>query len=306
MEGYENRINYTSPSQSPKDPPSPSDITSQNLRRFNSQLLDTQSASRTTVPNFSQTSTLSIVTEGGMTTCSDGGRELERLFLRSNPDRVSHRNFSTAKSIVRTVKKELNADKTKLQSAAGSKPFFIPCTAIHSIISQETVDLLLQELYPNETLGKMNKEVLAPELPSAPSFRRTITILILIDKSKYLRWFFRNDISDSELPFDFGEMMDPLSRYAELGWEPEDFRNFCRVRSEVSPVFFSVSKSEEREKIVHYRCHSGEVLPFTKQHELAAKGGFGEVSSYDLHEDQQDLHRYTVSLTLSISARMCG
>lgn len=264
-----------------------------------------QSASNPRLQRLSQTSTLSVVTEGGMTICSDGGQELERMFLTRNPNRVSHRTYTEAKSIVKTIKKELNLDTTKLQSAVAPQPFFIPCTALHSIISQETVDLLLQELYPNKKLGQMNKDVLVPSLPSARSFRRTIAILILIDKSAYLNWFFEKDISDKELPLDFSEMQDPRSIYAELagfGWEPEDFRNFCRARAEVSPVFFSVSNSDEREKIVHYRCRSDEVLPFTQQHGLTAKGGFGKVSSYDLHEDQQNLHRHTVRVPISVKS----
>jgi hypothetical protein len=292
---YESVINYTPPS--PKDPPSPEESTSQNVRRINSRLLGTQTGSKPTAPSLSQASTLSIVTEGGMTTCGDGGQNLERLFLKNNPRKISHRSYATAKSVVKSVRNDLNADETMLQSAANSKPFFIPCTALYSIMSQETVGLLLQELYPHEKLGKMNKEVLAPLLPGAPSFRRTIAILILIHKQADLRWFFQQDINDSELPFDFVEMKDPQSKYTELvsqlGWENKDFRNFCRVRFEVSPIFFAVSKSDEKEKIVHYQCRSGEVMPFTK-HILTVRAGFGEVSSYNLHEDQQNLHRYTV------------
>jgi hypothetical protein len=282
---------YTAPS--PKDLPFPEKTTSQNVRRVNGNCLSVQMSSKPTTPSHSQSSTLSIVTEGGMTTCGDGGQNLERLFLANNPGRVSHRSYAAAQSVVKIVRKELNADETKVQSAANSKPFFIPCTALYSILSQGTVGLLLQELYPGEKLGKMNKEVLAPLPPGAPSFRRTIAILILIHKQADLRWFFQQDINDSELPFDFVEMKDPNSKYAELDWETEDFRNFCRVRSEVSPVFFAVSKFDEKEKIVHYQCRTGEVVPFTK-HNWTVRAGFGEVSSYDLHEDQQNLHRYTV------------
>jgi hypothetical protein len=284
-------INYTAPS--PKDPPSPEETTGQNVRRVNSKLLGIQTGSKPTTPSLSQASTLSIVTEGGMTTCGDGGQNLERLFLKNNPGKVSHRSYAAVESVVKSVRTDLNADETKVQSAANSKPFFIPCTALYSIMSQETVGLLLTELYPGEKLGMMNKKVLAPLLPGAPSFRRTIAILILIHKQADLRWFFQQDINDSELPFDFIEMKNPRSKYAELGWETEDFRNFCRVRSEVSPVFFAVSKSDEKEKIVHYQCRSGEVVPFTK-HNWTVRAGFGEVSSYNLHEDQQNLHRYTV------------
>ena len=273
----ESVINYTAPS--PKDVPSSEEITGQNIRRVNSRLLGIQTASKPTTPSLSEASTLSIVTEGGMTTCGDGGQNLERNFLKDNPGKVFHRSYASVESVVKSVRRDLNADVTKVQSAENSKPFFIPCTALYSIMSQETVGLLLRELYPSENLGMMNKEVLAPLSPGAPSFRRTIAILILIHKQGDLRWFFQQNIDDSELPFDFIEMKNPNSEYANLGWETEDFRNFCRVRSEVSPVFFAVSKSNQKEKIVHYQCRAGEVVPFTK-HNWRVRAGFGEVSSY--------------------------
>ena len=68
---------------------------------------------------------------------------MERLFLTTNPSKVPHRSYATAESVVKSVRKELNADETKLQSAANSKPFFILCTALYSIMGQETVGLLI-------------------------------------------------------------------------------------------------------------------------------------------------------------------
>jgi hypothetical protein len=277
----------------------PGESAAQNVWRGNNELLGIPADSKPAVQSFSQASSVTVVTEGGMTTCDDGGHDFEGLFLKNNPHRIPHRSYASSQTVLERVRKDLNADGTKIRSAAGSRPFFIPCTSLYSIMSQETVGLLLQETYPNEDLGETTKEVVAPLLAGARSFRRAFAILILINKQADLRWFVEKGIDDSQLPFDFDEMNHPSAEFMELrvnsAWETEDFRRFCHTRLEVSPVFFSVSGPSNKEKIVHYQCRLGEVLPFV-EHEwtINKQGGFGEVTSYKLHEDQQNLHRYTV------------
>jgi len=270
-------------------PPSGYRANSQNVRRIGSGGLRT--SGRLDVPSASP----SLLTEGEVTICDDSGQDLERQFLKENAKRIKARIYLPNKSIVEQVRNDLEADEAKLESAASPSRFFIPCTLLKEILSQETVGLIIKELYPDPATG-MSKETLAPESPGpgTPSFRRTIAVLILIRRERDLHWFVRKEMHDSELPFDYRTLKEMTLTWA-LDWGPQDYRDFCERKHEVSPVFFAMSGflQKARKKIVHYHFNQGEILPFTRKH-WAEQGGFGEVMKYDLHQDQQHLRRYTV------------
>ena len=244
---------------------------------------------------------VSTPTDGGLTTCYDGGRSFEADFLHKNQHLVKERKYNPNRSVIEQVRDELNANGVKLQSAIDPKSYYIPCTRLYSIMTYDTVCFLLHEC--DEEMSRLDVERLAgdiaPRLSSnaTTSFRRIFAILILIRKPKAILEFHARTLDDSQLPYNFESEPSPESTphplsqlFQESEWKDGDVRDFCREQWEVWPAFFSV----KGKKLVHYQCRPGEVLPFQKIRQKIKKGGYGEVACYKLHPDQQNLVRYTV------------
>jgi hypothetical protein len=246
-------------------------------------------------------------TDGGLTTCDDGGHDFEVEFLKNNPTLIVARDYSMRRPVVESVRDDLNARGTKIQSATDSKGWFIPCTRLHQIMTYETIRLLLHECDPtlSEKLVREKAAKIAPSLESSTNpFRRVFAILILIRKPSAIFSFLENEIDDTQLPFYVDEEDRPPHDVFQIAdWKDQDIRDFCQTQWEIWPVFFSV----KGEKIVHYECRRGEILPFVN-HEwrFIKKGGSGEIACYGLHSHQQSLKRYTVKLKLPSFTNVCS
>lgn len=241
-------------------------------------------------------------TEGGLTTCDDGGRTFEADFLAENEDMVNERTYDSGHSVIEQVRDDLDATSVKLQSAIDPKSWYISCTSLHAIMTFKTACLLLHEIDAGMSQSYVEQvaEEIAPPLSRryATSFRRIFAILILIRKPKAILELHARSLDDSQLcKFDSepssGSPLHPmLEFFRDAKWKDGDIRDFCRVQWEVWPVFFSVTGR----KVIHYECRAGEILPFRKINQKIMKGGYGEVACYELHPHQQTLVRYTVSI----------
>jgi serine/threonine protein kinase len=235
--------------------------------------------------------------ERALTTCDDGGHVFEADFLRTHPELIIGRDYSKRVPVLKSVRDDLNAGGTKLRSATEVQhTYFIPCTTLHQIMTEQTVRLLLRECDTTLATNVIHQQAakIAPPLQfNLSPFRRVFAILILIRKPLVIFSFLKNGINDSLLPFELDEDDGPPHAiFTEDDWGDQDIRDFCRTQWEVWPVFFS----GQGEKIVHYECRRGEILPFTiaeQEWKLFKKGGNGEITSYQLHPHQQSLTRYT-------------
>jgi len=164
-----------------------------------------------------------------------------------------------------------------------------------------------------------------------PSYQRILAILCRIKKPDRIMDFVRLGVDDSKLPLQYVEARGSsgLALNEDRGvflplhesWDKDDHMDFHRVQWQLLPAFFSV----EGDKIVHYRFRPGEVLPFLfpepgsfnssadgnspvmvshgpvghaqEEARSDAEGHFGKVFKYRLHNSQQDLKRYTVSVS---------
>lgn len=151
-------------------------------------------------------------------------------------------------------------------------------------------------------------------------FRRTLATLILVGREAMIFAFVDAGLDDgSLLDIDF-DGLEPApateSTYKALftGWKPKEVKDFKSLRWQLSPTFFSVKRMSETgkgteglpsdlseqegvtlAKRVRYRLRSTEeVLPFQPSQRPATSGGFADVRFFRLHEDQQNLPRFTV------------
>lgn len=244
------------------------------------------------VPSALQQSTQ---TEGGLTTCGDGGHGFEANYLRNNTELVVARDYSNHSSVIESVRDDLNARESKLESAASPNAWFIPCTNLHQIMTFETVYQLLGKCdpgLPESSIREKAARITPPFESSLSPFRRVFAILILIRKESAIFRFLDNGIDDFQLPLYFDNEERPESDIFQIAdFKDQDIRDFCRTQWEVWPVFFS----SQNGKIVHYECRRGEILPFMKHKwKLNKKGGSGELACYALHPHQQDFTRHTV------------
>jgi len=156
-------------------------------------------------------------------------------------------------------------------------------------------------------------------------FRRAFAALILVGREKMIYEFVKHRLNDGKL-LNIVLDLDPIKRSRDdrsiaslfADWTTRELKDFKRYRWELSPTFFSVKWEEEPStqagvhsqdvtyrKRVQYRMRNrNEILPFEECSYLStepkdgveATGGYGVVSFYQLHQDQQHLPRFTVRL----------
>ncbi|KAF6807390.1 protein kinase-like (PK-like) protein [Colletotrichum sojae] len=254
----------------------------------------------------------STVTDIAPKPCSNGGRDYESTYLRAryNPPSSSdgipasappRRDYRKSKKpILRQVLIDLTSNSTVVQSALNPKSKFVPCTVLHDIMTFETLHLIFSEIFKQEQWTAQDIQRIAPRDRSKTGLRRIFAILIIINKHYDILRLLQldQDLDDTYLPAlddpahpsptpeqtlleDFFERQDWIDREKTL---------FRQTQWELMPVFFGNEGGHD----VHYQCRSGDVLPLVKHvGGIHKQGGYGEVTSYLLHKDQQSLKRYT-------------
>ncbi|KZL81698.1 protein kinase-like (pk-like) [Colletotrichum incanum] len=263
-------------------------------------------------PKVKQSNT--TITDSGPKSCVDGGRYYESLYLRNRltlrtgfhdmPETLPLlRRYSGRKSVLRQVLVDLTGDDTVVQSAMNPKSAFVPCTILHDIMSFETVKLILQECFSEALWTTKDVQRIAPKDMNTTGLRRIFAILIIIQKHSDILSLlsFDSNIDDSYLMAldDTGTRSNATygqeqleAFFVQQDWLPVEKKAFRRTQWEVSPIFFANEGGHD----VHYQCRSGDILPLIEHSNgIHKQGGYGEVTSYLLHESQQSLKRYTTN-----------
>ncbi|KAH0443076.1 hypothetical protein CcaCcLH18_01189 [Colletotrichum camelliae] len=246
--------------------------------------------------------------------CDDGGRQYESRFLQGGLGRQENSRDSfqryldnkyhvNGKPTVKSVKAALTKKGTAMMiGAMNAREKFISWPALHTIMSPETVCELLKEIFPKEKdLAIQYIHHISPTDFKQHGLRRIFALLIIIGKQNEILNLikFDNDMNDSYLPvLDEHSCANASTHrekqfeefFSQQDWDDDDVGNFRSRQWEVLPMFFANQGSN----VLHYKCRSGEILPLTKhKNGIEKQGGFGEVTSYMLHEEQQSLERYT-------------
>lgn len=248
------------------------------------------------------------------TICYDGGSSYEGAYVAGyengknenskNVDSLKPSPFQPGKKgAVATIFDKL-ADAKILSAYQDQGRSYIPCIKFHSIMTEEAVSCVLQELNSSHNRQSLLNEGqladliariappvsdLSDENVSGRQFKRVLASLILTRKADCIFDFVDHGLDDRKLceaEFslpdqdvmleDEGYLQDLYKGYPgpcqdpEV-WSREDIRNLRRVRWEVSPVFFTIERGDAPEstsvryKIVHYELRSAEeTLPFGK------------------------------------------
>jgi hypothetical protein len=202
-----------------------------------------------------------------------------------------------------------------------SKQYFLPWTVLHRVLSTQTV-LRLLRLLNNSDKQRSESELdalahkIAPPLHTlggmSGQFRRTFATLILVDRESMIYAFVEAELNDMALLDIQFEGLKPTSiRFGSLfhGWRSKEIKRFESVRWQLSPTFLAAKRDSEPDtgsspvngasnityfkRILYNMRSTEEVLPFEPVGREDISGGFADVRFYKLHEDQQDLPRFT-------------
>ncbi|KAF6821744.1 protein kinase-like (PK-like) protein [Colletotrichum musicola] len=246
---------------------------------------------------------------------SDGGRDYESAYLRARYTRQSSSSgvpaspgrVYTGPEVLSQVLNDLTKNSTVVYSALDTNRKFVPCTVLHDIMTFETVEMILGELFSKVEWTDRDVQRIAPKDRGKTGLRRIFAILIIIEKHKDILHLLQFNTSpgpdvtgldDTHLPvLDDAAFPDPTgvksplqAFFDEQKWLDRHQNRFREVQWELMPVFFGNEGGHD----VHYQCRSGDILPLIKHKDgILKSGAFGEVTSYRLHEDQQSLKRYT-------------
>ncbi|KAK3346118.1 hypothetical protein B0T25DRAFT_571275 [Lasiosphaeria hispida] len=257
---------------------------------------------------------------------SDRGLGLEGQHIARVAPTIEPTHYSLVLStdyLIERVKKDLEPNISVFFPK--SEKYFLPWTVLHKVLSTNTVLRLLQILNQDGLseldLVKLANRI-APPLSSLSTgdgvnkqYRRTFATLILVRLENTIFDFVEVALDDEKLlkvdvtlkgqvTLD-GDAQPSLNvLFNSDDWSVEKIKGFKRIRWELSPTFFAVKwepgaggnevENMTLAKRVRYQLRSiEEILPFEPVDREAITGGFSEVRFFCLHEDQQDLTRYT-------------
>lgn len=260
----------------------------------------------------------------------DGGRSLQANRLNQSSSQDSFEGFpeddysdvvlqSEGVRMIEMIRNRLYEVSTRIPSATDTSKWFITKKRLKEIMRLEDVSSALKSLDLKSQTEHVHlaREICAVasshESDDRKTYRAIFALLIMTGQQAYIAEFVNRGLDDSRLPFerhgwaDSGvgtkegdEIIDshPLK---EFSWSISDKESFLRTQWELIPAFFGKKPGK---KVPHYTLRPEQVLPY--RHSEAAdvvadeekghmEGAFGFVTVYDLHEDQQDLDRHTVS-----------
>jgi len=210
--------------------------------------------------------------------------------------------------------------------------YFLPWTRLHAILSTETVFLLLRATEDkgdrrssDDNHLRTLANIIAPEivllgLPGrlGRQFRRALAALLTADREGDIFFFVDagcDDLSLMDIMFGGIDMAPDIFAHLFAGWKTREIKTFRSLRWQLWPKFFSAETGLEflsiegelkltdtadedrtrniRPPILSLRS-TEEILAFERSSRREVSGGFADVNFIRLHEDQQDLPRYTV------------
>ena len=259
---------------------------------------------------------------------SDRGLDLEGQHIARVARTITPLDYSTISSDAALIQ-QVRVDLEPVISSFFYKAehYFLPWTRLHKVLSTNTVARLLRHISGTLAMQLTEEELaafanrIAPPLPSLSGvggvngqFRRTFATLILIRREQLVFSFIRAKLDDGALlEVKFEGLKAVSSEFDSLfnDWIPSEIKSFKSYRWQLSPTFFAAKrKSEPIEetclgtvdqgthvacfKRIRYKLRSTEeVLPFEQVSRDDISGGFADVRFFKLHEDQQDLPRFT-------------
>lgn len=227
-------------------------------------------------------------------------------------------HHSEGVNMIDVMRNRLYDSSTRIPSATDMNKWFITKERLKTIMRVEEVSSALKSL---DLKSRTDRTEMAKEICGAAashgteerkSYRAIFALLIMIGQHADIEEFVDRALDDSRLPFErhgwagFGDVTQDCNEAADphplkvFTWPNNKKEDFLRTQWELIPAFFG----KQGKKVPHYPLRPEQVLPYshseaadTAAHEDQGhmEGAFGFVTVYDLHEDQQDLDRHTVS-----------
>lgn len=259
----------------------------------------------------------------------DGGRSLQANRLNQSTSQDSFEGFpeddhsdvvlqSEGVWMIEMIRNRLYEFSTRIPSATDTNKWFITKERLNEIMRVEDVSSALKilDLKSQTERADLAREICAVaasnESDERNTYRTIFALLIMTGKQAHIAEFVDRGLDDSRLPFERhgwagsgggsqkGDEIIDSHPLKEFSWSNIEKENFLRTQWELIPAFFG----KQGKKVPHYTLRPEQVLPY--RHSEAAdivaddekghmEGAFGFVTVYDLHEDQQDLDRHTVS-----------
>ncbi len=184
--------------------------------------------------------------------------------------------------------KRLRAAYCKSKATGSDNAKFIPISEIESLITQETVQDVLRQVFSElqSTGSKPELDKLTQDI--CPSRRRLFALLVLGSRAGCIRCFVQGNITDSDFPFtsssdsatihprgDAGHER-PLNCFRE--WGPHEVEWFMHSQHIVTSPFFDLGP----ESLCFYPLPKDSVLPFIES-EPAGEGGHSNVWKVSIH-----------------------
>lgn len=161
--------------------------------------------------------------------------------------------------------------------------FFLPISALESLVTEETIERELHRTIPPSALERSN-------LPSkiARNCRKLFAILTYVKKAKLITVFLDEQMTDSDLPLKVPlavlrqENQGGLPKVFE-NWTWRDIHDFCHAQwAFLAPVFDKVHD--------HYELDNNVIFPFIEDGESSLRqGGYSEVWRVRIHQAHQRL-----------------
>lgn len=221
-------------------------------------------------------------------------------------------------NMIDVMRNRLYDSSTRIPSATDMNKWFITKERLKAIMRVEEVSSALKSLNLNSQTDRteMARKICAAAASHGTeerkSYRAIFALLIMIGQHADIEGFVDRTLDDSRLPFErhgwagCGGVTQDCDKVADthpltvFAWPNNKKEDFLRTQWELIPAFFG----KQGKKVPHYPLRPEQVLPYS--HSEAAdtaaeedqghmEGAFGFVTVYDLHEDQQDLDRHTVS-----------
>ena len=208
-------------------------------------------------------------------------------------------------------------------SQSGERKKFLPNDALDGIITKERVrqELGRQMSTPPKELDTLTDEIWEVMTPSASKSRgkettrrKIFAILGLMDKVKDIIDFIRDELYDSDLPFELVDGPRPLLRlYGKVKegstnriplfdkWKPHELESFHNYQWGLMAPYFQLITEADR-RVLHYNLRDGIILPFIEDVEQDTatgdrkKGGFGDVWRVKIHPAHHNCCEDTASL----------
>jgi len=261
---------------------------------------------------------------------SDRGPDLESQHIARVAHTIQPTSYDTISNADLIEKVQDNLEPKLSSFFYKAEQYFLPWMVLHQVLSTQTVLRLLRHLNPQDDTRLTEDGLAALANKIAPplhtlngfvgvngQFRRTFATLILIGREHMIFAFVNAELNDGALLGIEFEELKPTSRHFAVlfnGWRSRDIKDFKSKRWQLWPTFVAAQRqpepSEEARTIpvdgvsrvtyfkrIRYKLRSTEeVLPFKRVDRPDIAGGFADVRFFGLHEDQQDLPRFTRAL----------